>query len=83
MYSDKSQFMIRRTYRVNLQGSRIRQASCLFHIDFLLGLLFAPENGNDILSQNVAQLSADYKKLYPRRQNGRVKYVRNLKKKID
>jgi hypothetical protein len=59
--------MLRKTYRVNHQGWRIRQASCLLLVDFLLGLLFAPKDGSDMLSRNVTRLSAHYTELYPRR----------------
>jgi hypothetical protein len=35
-------------------------ASCLLHAGFLLGLLFRPEDQDNILLQNAGQLSMDY-----------------------
>jgi hypothetical protein len=36
---------------VFLYGEATRSASCLFHADFLLGLLFNSENGGDLFLQ--------------------------------
>jgi hypothetical protein len=43
-------------------------ATC-FHAGFLLGLVFDPEDGGDMLMRNVGCLSTDYTALYPRKQN--------------
>jgi hypothetical protein len=37
-----------------------------FHIGFLLGLFFDPEDGGYLFLRNVGRLSADYTGLYPR-----------------
>jgi hypothetical protein len=41
----------------------------LLHADFLLGLNFKPEDGGDILLQNISLLSADYTVLHTRKHN--------------
>jgi hypothetical protein len=41
-------------------------ASHLLHADFLLHLLFNPEDGGDMFLQNVGWLSIGYILLYPR-----------------
>jgi hypothetical protein len=43
-----------------------RAACCLLHAGFLLGLLFNPEDGGDILLRNFGWLSKDYTALYPK-----------------
>jgi hypothetical protein len=42
---------------------------CRIHAGLLLGLLFDPEDGSDMLSRNVGRLSQDCTALYPRRHN--------------
>jgi hypothetical protein len=59
----------------HLQGGRISQArnqheACSkadVHGGFLLGLLFYPENGDNMFFQNVGSFSTDYTSLYCRR----------------
>jgi hypothetical protein len=41
-------------------------AAC-FHVGFLLGLFFNPEDGGNMFLQNVGLLSTNYTALYPRR----------------
>jgi hypothetical protein len=41
-------------------------ANC-FHVRFLLGLFFEPEDGGDIFLRDVGSYSAEYTALYPRR----------------
>jgi hypothetical protein len=41
----------------------------LLHADFLLGLLFDPEDGDAIFLRNVGLVSLDYKAIYLRREN--------------
>jgi hypothetical protein len=38
----------------------------LLYAGFLLGTFFDPENGSDMILQNVGRLSTDYMALYPR-----------------
>jgi hypothetical protein len=59
-------------YRLHLQVPRIsqarnqREADCKKSCGFLFGLLFSPEEGDDILLRNVICFSMDYTALYPR-----------------
>jgi hypothetical protein len=39
-----------------------------FHVGFLLGLFFDPEDGGDMFLRNIGCLSTDCTTLYPRRQ---------------
>jgi hypothetical protein len=64
---------------LHLQGRRLSQplnsmnqtgsACCLLHAGFLLGLLFDPENRDDMFLRNVGWLSTVYTALHPRRQH--------------
>jgi hypothetical protein len=45
------------------------QACFLLHVEFLLGLLFNPEDGGDMFLLNVYQLSPGYMTLCPRGRN--------------
>jgi hypothetical protein len=66
------------TYHLHLPGRRINRArnQCesrwqtwlCFHPDFLLCLLFDPEDGGDMFLRNVGGHSTDYTALYPIRQ---------------
>jgi hypothetical protein len=42
-------------------------ACCLLHAGFLLGLLFSPYDGGDMLLQNAGLLSPGYMALYSRK----------------
>jgi hypothetical protein len=39
----------------------------IFHVGFLLGLFFGPEDGGDMFFGKVGWLSTDYTPLYPRK----------------
>jgi hypothetical protein len=41
-------------------------ARLLPHVGFMLGLIFNPEDGNDMFLRNVGCPSMDYTALYPR-----------------
>jgi hypothetical protein len=47
--------------------SKPSSAYCLVHADFMHGLLFDPEDGDDIVLRSVGWLLLDYTALYPRR----------------
>jgi hypothetical protein len=62
------------TYRLNLQGRKVRNqheegSSQKLHAIIFFGLLFSPEDGGDMFLQNVGLLFPDYRALYPTRQN--------------
>jgi hypothetical protein len=42
-------------------------ACCPLHAGFLLSLLFSPEDGSDVILQNIGSLSVEYTALYPRK----------------
>jgi hypothetical protein len=66
------------TYRLHLQGRRIRQAryqresrcqaEFYFKAGFLLVLFLDPEDGGDMFIRNICWLSTDYTAIYSRRQ---------------
>jgi hypothetical protein len=65
------------TYHLQLQGRRERQArnqqesGPLIRADFLLDLLFDPEDGGDMFLRNVVYLSPDYMALHPRHRSSK------------
>jgi hypothetical protein len=56
-------------------------ACCLFHADFLLVLLFDPQDGGDTFLQNVRWLSLDCLALYPKEQNSSTVLIFSIIKK--
>jgi hypothetical protein len=48
-----------------VQVSRLCSGCCLLHADFMIGVLFCPEDGGDMFLRNVRSLSPDYTSLYP------------------
>jgi hypothetical protein len=48
-------------------GGKQRLLAKLFHVGFLLGLFFDPEDGGDTILRNVCSFSNDYTELNPRR----------------
>jgi hypothetical protein len=56
------------TCRLHFEDRRSR-AFFIFHADFLLGILFDPEDGGDIFLRNFGRFLMDYTALYPRRLN--------------
>jgi hypothetical protein len=57
--------MSRLSLRLNSNQSKKPDACCLLYADFLLGLLFDPEDKGDMFFQNVGRLSPNYKALHP------------------
>jgi hypothetical protein len=50
-----------------------KKACYMLHAGFLLGLFFHPEDGGNLLLQNIGWLSVDYMELCPKRQNPLIK----------
>jgi hypothetical protein len=53
----------------------VGSSHCLLHGGFLLGLLFNPEDGDDIFLQNVDLLSMDYMVLHIRCENSSFQFL--------
>jgi hypothetical protein len=51
---------------VNQRKAGNKESRALLHVSLLLGLLFDPEAGADMLLRNVGKLSTGYTVIYPR-----------------
>jgi hypothetical protein len=60
MLSVESQLKFLRNMSLPSSGPKPASASCPLHADYLLGLLFSCEDGDDMLFLNVGRLSTEY-----------------------